>query len=143
MKSMEMDKKTVNILVAEDDDIDFKALKRAFKECEISNPVIRAEDGQIALDILKKGEINFPFILLVDLKMPRMDGFQLIDEIRNDKKLTKTIIFVLTTSDNENDLKQAYERHIAGYIIKSDFRSGFIKAIKMLDYYCEVIVFSK
>ncbi len=80
--------KPLNILLVEDDDGDAKAVNRAFQKAKIANLMLRAVDGMEALDMLRgtngKEKIAAPYILLVDVNMPRMSGIQLIHAIRED-----------------------------------------------------------
>lgn len=137
--------KTVTILVVEDDDLDFKAFDRALKSLRLANPVIRAIDGIEALDILrgKNGheKICSPYMIVLDLSMPRMGGLEFLDQVRADPVLTDSIIFVLTSSAADYDITEAYKRHIAGYITKGSPASGIEEAIKMIDHFWRVIEF--
>lgn len=133
----------VTFLIVEDDDVDVIALERAFDQLKISNKKVVARDGVEGLEILR-GEgghekISAPFIILLDLNMPRMSGLEFLEEIRNDPNLRKSIVFVLTTSDDDRDKVSAYEKHVAGYIVKADPSNGFMKAITMLDHYWRVV----
>lgn len=135
----------VTFLIVEDDDLDFKILKRAFNNLKITNPVRRAHDGIEALNILKgqngQEKISLPYLILLDLKMPRMGGLEFLDNLRSDPDLHKDIVFVLTTSDAESDIDGAYKQNVAGYIKKGDPEEGFEEAIQMIDHYWKVIEF--
>ncbi len=140
-----MDVKTVNILLVEDDEIDAEGVRRAFKKHKIANPIYHAQDGVEALEILRgengKEKIPEPKLLLVDINMPRMNGIELLQEIRKDDKLNKCIAFILTTSKSEEDKYKAYDLNVAGYLIKSNVGHNFIEMIKMLDHYWTVVEF--
>jgi len=145
MVANELVTKTVTILVVEDDDLDFKAFQRALKEVRLANPVVRATDGLEALEILR-GEnghekINRPYMIMLDLSMPRMGGLEFLDEIRIDPDLTGSIVFVLTSSASDYDVTEAYKRHIAGYITKGSPENGIEEAIKMIDHFWRVVEF--
>jgi len=135
----------VSILMVEDDDIDAMAIERAFKKLKLANPLTRASDGLEALEYLRgtngKDFIERPHILLLDINMPRMNGLELLDEIRNDPKLADTIVFVLTTSKADQDIIAAHNHNVAGYIVKSDVADGFIKVIELLDSYWRIVTF--
>ena len=132
-------KERLNILLVEDDDGDAKAVKRAFSREKIANQIVRAEDGIEALELLRgqNGKEKLPslFIILVDLNMPRMGGIELIEEIRNDAELNKSIIFVLTTSKSEEDKVSSYELNVAGYIVKETAGRDFLELSKLIDNY--------
>ncbi len=136
---------TVNILLVEDDDIDAEITQRSFKKMKISNPFSRAKDGVEALEMLR-GEnghepIPSPKLLLVDLNMPRMDGIELIKELRKDPAFNKIVAFILTTSKREKDKIAAYDLNVAGYLLKSNVGDEFISVIEMLDHYWKVVEF--
>jgi CheY-like chemotaxis protein len=135
--------KPLHILLVEDDDGDAKAVKRAFSKAKIANTMIRAEDGIEALEILR-GENGHekplvPFLLLVDLNMPRMGGLELIKELRGDPQLKKTIVFILTTSKREEDRNAAYEHHVTGYIVKETAGRDFLSLVDMIDRFWRIV----
>jgi CheY-like chemotaxis protein len=137
-----MNTRTVQILLVEDDDVDVMAVRRAFREQKIANPVTVAQDGLEALDILRgKGRppLERPFIILLDLNMPRMNGIEFLDALRADPQLKNAIVFVLTTSKADEDKAAAYNKNIAGYIVKTDVGNGFIQVVNMLDRYWRVV----
>jgi len=114
--------KPIRILLVEDDDGDAKALQRAFAKASIPNPIIRAMDGVEALEILRgengRTKPDSPLMLLVDLNMPRMGGIELIEALRADAGLRHLVVFILTTSDSEEDRRAAANVNVAGYIVK-------------------------
>jgi CheY-like chemotaxis protein len=133
----------LNILLVEDDDGDAKAVQRAFQKAKIANPIIRAVDGMEALDILRgtngKAKPPSPFILLVDLNMPRMNGIQLVKSLREDKDLRHSIAFILTTSRSDEDKVAAYDFNVAGYIVKSTAGQDFLNLVSLLDCYWRIV----
>lgn len=133
----------VNILLVEDDDGDAKAVKRAFLKAKIANPILRAEDGIEALEYMR-GEngheaMKGPHLLLVDLNMPRMNGFQLVRAMREDAKLRRMIVFFLTTSKSEEDKAAAYDLNVAGYIVKQNAGIDFLNLVGMIDSYWRIV----
>lgn len=131
--------KTASILLVEDDDIDAMSVKRAFSRMRIANPIVRAKDGLEALEILRKGDVKHPYLILLDLNMPRMGGLELLKVIRNDPQLELSVVFVLTTSKDDEDKLAAYKQHIAGYIVKENLDSGFDQLVKMIDHYWRLV----
>jgi CheY-like chemotaxis protein len=133
----------VTILLVEDDDIDAATITRGLAQAAISNPVVRARDGIEALNLLLgahgKARLPPPYLLLVDIRMPRLDGLALLRSIRADPALQRTIIFILTTSDNERDLIAAYDAHVAGYIVKSHAPEQYRALAGMLEYYLMIV----
>lgn len=131
--------KPASILLVEDDDIDAMSVQRAFQRMKIANPIVRAKDGIEALDILLKGGIEQPYLILLDLNMPRMGGLELLDTIRNNPQLELSVVFVLTTSKDDEDKIKAYKHHVAGYIVKENLDEGFEQLVKMLDHYWRLV----
>jgi len=133
----------LNILLVEDDDGDAKAIERAFKKAKIANPILRAVDGVEALDMLKgangKTKPPSPYILLVDINMPRMNGIQLIEALRADPDLRHTVAFILTTSKRDEDKTAAYDLNVAGYILKTTAGHDFLNLVSLVDYYWRIV----
>jgi len=133
----------VTFLIVDDDDVDRKGLLRAMKQLRIANPVVEARDGIEALALLRGEDgaerVDPPYIILLDLNMPRMNGLEFLDAVRSDPELKPAVIFVLTTSMDENDRLAAYGRNIAGYIIKSDAGNSFREALGLIDHYWRVV----
>ena len=77
--------------------------------------------------------------VLLDLNMPRMNGIEFLEEIREDPRLRKLVVFVLTTSKADEDKVAAYEKNVAGYIVKSDVGNDFMRVVTMLDHYWRVV----
>ena len=136
---------TVTILLVDDDDVAAEAVERAFHRAKIANPIVRARDGVEALAMLRDKSVpptvSRPHLILLDLKMPRMNGLTFLQELRNDPELKQTIVFVLTTSDSEKDRYDAYKHLIAGYIVKSRAGQDFMELIQLLDHYWRVVEF--
>ena len=80
-------------------------------------------------------------MVLLDINMPRMNGIEFLEALRADPKLSRTIVFVLTTSDREEDKVAAYEHHVAGYILKSRAGEDFLEVIKLLRVYWRLVEF--
>jgi len=116
----------VNILVVEDDEIDVEALKRLFAKRDIKNPVYYAANGIEALQIMRgenaKERMPKPFIVLLDINMPMMNGIEMLRELRADETLRDTIVFVLTTSPRDEDKTISYQLNVAGYFLKKDVK---------------------
>ena len=129
----------VSILLVEDDDVDAQGIKRALRQLRVANPLYRARDGIEGLEIMRNELDKKPYLLLLDLNMPRMGGLEMLKEIRKDPQLTHSVVFVLTTSKGEEDKIAAYKEHIAGYICKSTLGDGFTDLIKLLDHYWKLV----
>ena len=121
------------------------AIKRGLEKQKIANPVFTARDGVEALQMLR-GEhghekLPRPYLIMLDLNMPRMNGIEFLQALRDDPKLTDSIVFVLTTSSNEEDQTAAYQEHIAGYLLKADAGENFLKVVKMIQAFVMVVRF--
>tara|TARA_R110002074_G_scaffold183059_1_gene348142 strand:+ start:375 stop:809 length:435 start_codon:yes stop_codon:yes gene_type:complete len=110
----------VSVLLVEDDDVDAVAIERNFRNFSIDNQLIRARDGVEALELLRSGKVPGPYIILLDLQMPRMRGIEFLSEIRHDAQLNSSIVFVLTTSKNIEDVTASYRHNIVGYFLKNN-----------------------
>lgn len=132
-------RRTLHVLLVDDDEIDIKNVQRAFKRHNITNPLYIARDGVEALQILQgKTECQLPhsrLLLLIDLNMPRMNGLELLRAIRSDKRLRRLPAVVLTTSDDEQDKVEAYNLNVAGYIVKPVTFAAFADTMAALDRY--------
>lgn len=129
----------VNILVVEDDAIDVKALLTAFRKLKIANPITVAKDGVEGWDALQ--DIPRPYLIILDINMPRMNGIEFLKKIRATELFHDSIVFVLTTSTDDKDKFEAYNLNAAGYMLKSDMGVSFIRAIEMVEQYWKVIEF--
>jgi CheY-like chemotaxis protein len=136
---------TVNLLLVDDDEVDVQGLKRAFAKSRIGNPITVARDGIEALEFLRgqngKPKLPKPVLIMLDLNMPRMNGFEFLDAIRADEEFKNTVVFMITTSKAEEDKARAYGKHVAGYIIKQDPANTFMQAVSLLEHYWKIVEF--
>lgn len=138
--------RTVSVLLVEDNVIEQEAVRRAFKREHIGNPIITAVDGIEALALLRGGAggveaLPRPYLILLDLNMPRMNGLEFLTELRADPDLRDSIVFVLTTSRSDEDRVASYNLNVAGYIVKSDVGAGFVRLLGLLDHYWRIVEF--
>jgi CheY-like chemotaxis protein len=98
-------------------------------EAGINNPLFTASDGVQALEILRgqggHEKLQQPYLVILDLSMPRMDGFEFLDVVRADPDLKDIIIYMMTTSENQADIESALERGADGYFPKDQAKVGF------------------
>ena len=118
-----MENNPVTILHVEDDAVDAMVMERALKKCDLKYLLFQAHNGIEALDMLRgengKQKIDpSPKIILLDLNMPKMNGIEFLRELRADAILKAISVFVMTTSNDEHDRTDAYNLHVAGYLIK-------------------------
>ncbi len=141
-----MENKITNILLVEDDEVDVMNIKRAFKKSKIFNPLYVAGNGLEGLEMLRSpdGQPTVPDtrrLILLDLNMPKMNGLEFLQELRNDEELKRTPVIVLTTSDEDRDRIEAYNLNVAGYILKPVTFANFAEVMVALNKYwtlCEM-----
>ncbi|MEZ4674745.1 MAG: response regulator [Caldilineaceae bacterium] len=136
--------KQTHILLVEDDDVDAEAIVRAFRKQQITNPFTIVKNGVEALELLRgQGieQLQRPYIILLDINMPQMNGLEFLEELRRDDKLRHSIVFVLTTSNRDEDKLAAYDKQIVGYLLKSNAGKDFLHIIALLDSYCRTVEF--
>ena len=134
----------IKILLVEDDDVDAFAIQRGFEKEKISNTILRARDGVEALEFLRGGEqgeprLERPFLVFLDLNLPRMDGFQVLKTIREDEALKDTVVFVLTTSTREEDRVRAYGHNVSGFVSKANAGRDFIHVVQLIEHFWRVV----
>jgi CheY-like chemotaxis protein len=131
--------RVVTILLVEDDEVDVKALKWAFEKLKVANPLVIARDGVEALEVLR--DLPRPYLIITDINMPRMNGIELLRQIRQSDQFRDSIVFELTTSNDEQDKIDAYDLNVAGYMLKTDMGTSFQRAISLIDNYWKVVEF--
>ncbi len=129
----------VTFLIVDDNELDVEKVERGFQRLKISNPLIRANDGFEALEVLRGSDtvtkLARPYVILLDVNMPRMNGIEFLKELRADSALADSAVVVLTTSDRIEDVEAAYENQVAGYIVKPISRDDILTALSKLDAY--------
>ena len=132
------------ILIVEDSTDDFEATKRAFSKANLHNPIKHVFNGEDALSYLRSDALTKPGLILLDLNMPGLDGRKTLEIIKQTPKLKKIPVVVLTTSDDERDVKACYELGANTYIQKPVDFDGLISAIKRLkEYWFEIALLPK
>lgn len=135
----------VNLLLVDDDEVDVQGLKRAFAKNRIGNPITVARDGIEALEYLRgengKTKLPKPNLIILDLNMPRMNGLEFLETIRADNEFKSSVVFMITTSKDEEDKTRAYGHNVAGYIVKQDPAKTFLEAVSLLEHYWKVVEF--
>jgi two-component system, response regulator len=130
------------ILLVEDNPSDIELTKRALNKKNILNEVIVVEDGKLALDyLLGRGEFSkrdtsqMPTVILLDLKMPKVSGLEVMQQIRSDLRTKRIPVVILTSSQEEEDLATAYDLGVNSYIRKPVDFVQFADVIAHLGYY--------
>ena len=131
------------LLVVEDNDDDFLFTERAFKKSRFANPLVRTRNGEEALDYLyQRGQFADaprPAMMLLDLNMPGINGYTVLEKMKSDASLRSIPVVVLTTSDDPRDIEKCYDIGANSYVHKPVDLPGFIEAIARLkDYWFEI-----
>ena len=133
-----------SILLIDDDDVAAEAVVRGLRKHELLCPIVLAEDGHIALQVLRAQHatrrIAKPFLALVDLNMPRMNGFEFLRALRADSALRDTLVFVLSTSGSDADRARAYDQNIAGYMVKANLGPQLKGLARFLNDYGSIVL---
>jgi CheY-like chemotaxis protein len=133
------------ILIVEDDPKDVELTLTALEEYNLANEVVVTRDGEEALDYLyRRGSFKMrtgdnPAVLLLDLKLPKVDGLEVLQQIRSDEKLKMIPVVVLTSSREEKDLVASYKLGVNGYVVKPVDFHEFVNAIKELGVFWAII----
>ena len=130
------------ILVVEDDPAHAEIIRRNFEASRLANRLLAVEDGQAALDYLnREGKYNdadkfpMPNLILLDLRLPLVDGLEVLKIIKSDRKLTTIPVVILTTSADEADMVKAYEHHANSFLVKPVDFTQFSKLMETFGYY--------
>lgn len=124
------------ILLVEDNPNDIELTIEALSECNLANRMVVLNDGVQAMEYLqykgeyKNREVENPAVILLDIKMPRMDGIEVLQEVKNDPQLKIIPVVMLTSSREEPDLKKCYELGVNAYIVKPVNIKDFFESVK-------------
>jgi CheY-like chemotaxis protein len=133
------------ILLVEDDPKDVELTLTALEEYNLANEVVVARDGAEALDYLYcRGEFadrpnDNPAVLLLDLKLPKVDGLEVLQQIKSDDNLRMVPVVVLTSSREEKDMVTSYKLGVNAYVVKPVDFHEFVNAIKELGMFWAII----
>jgi CheY-like chemotaxis protein len=136
-----MQKQLINILLVEDNPDDVELTLHALKKNNILNPVHIARDGREAMDYLfYKGEYVqsdhvLPGLILLDLKLPKVDGIEILQKIKHDRKLKLIPVVVLTSSKEESDMIKSYDFGVNSYIRKPVDFEQFVETVRQIGFY--------
>ena len=133
------------ILLIEDDEVDIEMIKRILSKQGINVPLVVARNGIEALSILQdvnsENYLRQPYVILLDLNMPVMDGHEFLDILRQDVHLKSSIVYIVTTSDAHRDKVAAYQNQVAGYLLKSPPHLNLNAFMSTLNSLCQMIEF--
>lgn len=125
------------ILLVEDNPVDVDLTLRAFSRHQLVNPVEVARDGEEALAWIPRWEAGepLPLVVLLDLKLPRIDGLEVLRQLREHEVSRDLPVVVLTSSSEDNDVKTAYRHHVNSYIVKPVNFEKFMDVTAQIELY--------
>lgn len=142
MKQTQLSNDIVNILLVEDNPDHAELVMRSFEQHKIANKIIQAGNGEEALDFLfRRGNYTDPItaprpnVILLDLRLPRVNGLEVLKEIKSDPEIRKIPVVILTTSEAEQDVAKAYEHHANSYLVKPIDFDKFTELMDELGFY--------
>ncbi|QFS84598.1 Chemotaxis protein CheY [Roseivivax sp. THAF40] len=134
-----------SVLLVEDNDFDVKRVTRAFAKLSDMRQIVRARDGVEALDIIRgtaeTRPPETPFVIVLDLNMPRMGGIEFLETLRASGSKSYPQVFVVTTSDYHVDVENAYQRGVSGYFVKPETAEEMITILEKASQFwdlCEI-----
>jgi CheY-like chemotaxis protein len=135
----------VIILVAEDDAGHARLIEKNLTRAGLRNPIVRFDNGQTVLDFLfRRGSgqqraAEMPYLLLLDIRMPQVDGIEVLRQLKQDPELRKIPVIILTTTDDPREVERCHAIGCASYIVKPVDYDKFAEAIKGLGLYISLV----
>lgn len=136
----------LNILLAEDNEADFKITLRAFQNSMLKNNVLRVTDGQECLDYLRRqgvyadpAQYPFPDLILLDINMPRVDGYGVLEVVKSAPEFKTIPVVMLSASKSEEDVRRSYEMGANSFIQKPVEYDHFVQVVAGVTYYWQVL----
>ncbi|MGA9421567.1 MAG: response regulator [Rhodanobacteraceae bacterium] len=140
-----MNREIRTILLAEDSAADAEMTIDALCETKLANPIVHVEDGVEALDyLLRTGGFSErgpgdPVVVLLDIKMPRMDGLEVLRRMRENERLKHVPVVILSSSREDNDLVRSWDLGVNAYVVKPVDARQFFEAVQMLGQFWAVL----
>lgn len=138
--------KALNILLVEDSQTDIKITLRAFEQAEFKNNIQVVNDGQEALDFVfgqgkysDREKFPKPDLILLDIKLPKLDGFQVLEELKKDSQSRLTPVIILTSSKSHEDILRGYSGGASGYIQKPVDYDEFVRIVDVFNVYWHTV----
>lgn len=132
----------LTILLAEDDDGHARLIERNLQRAGFVNRVVRAKDGQEALDTVRRRDglpTDAQFLLLLDINMPRVDGVEVLRQLKADPKTARIPVIMLTTTDDPREVERCYQLGCSVYITKPVRYEDFVEALSRLGMFLEIV----
>ncbi len=130
---------SAEILLVEDNPNDAELAIRALKKNNLANNLVHLEDGQEALDYLYDDSNEMPKLILMDVKMPRVDGIEVLRKLKSDEKRKIIPVVMLTSSKEDKDIIEAYNLGVNAYIVKPVDFDQFVKAVTQLGFFWMIL----
>jgi len=142
MITKKVNRNPFTILLVEDNPAHAELVMRSFEDHRVANTIVHLSDGETALEYLfqrglysSERESPRPHVILLDLRLPRVDGLDVLKEIKSSDKLRSIPVVILTTSEAERDAARAYEQHANSFVVKPLDFASFTNLIKELGFY--------
>lgn len=139
-----MCEETIRILLVEDNPGDVRLTKEVFSECKVANTLDVVEDGEAALQFLRKEgpyeNMSTPDLVLLDLNLPKKNGQEVLEEVKSDPELKSIPIVILTTSEAEKDILETYKLNANCYINKPVDFEQFTNVVKLIEDFWLTVV---
>ena len=126
------------ILLVEDDRVDVLTVKRAFRDIPISQKLAVVSNGEEALEYLRNSQNEKPYLIFLDLNMPKMNGIEFLQVMKTDNELKLIPVVVLTSSKEKKDKLDSYNWGVAGYVLKPVGYQELVEVIKAIDHYWSI-----
>ncbi len=136
---------SMEIILVEDNKSDADLIMRALKKNNVTNKIVHLQDGQEALDFFEasysaaNGMEAIPRIILLDLKMPKVNGIQVLAQLKSNEQTKNIPIIMLTSSKEESDLDECYKLGVNSYVVKPLTFEDFVKTVSQLGLYWSMI----
>ncbi|MFW8601615.1 response regulator [Desulfobacterota bacterium M19] len=137
-----MSGESLNILLVEDNEDHAELIQRSFRENQIANKIYWVKDGEEALDYLfqrgvyaDSADCLFPHLILLDLRLPKIDGIEVLKTIKTDERLKSIPVVVLTSSESEKDIRKVYQYYANSYLVKPIDFQQFTRLMRDLGFY--------
>jgi CheY-like chemotaxis protein len=134
-----MCKEEVTILLVEDDAGHARLIEKNLRRSNIANDIIKVSDGQQALDYVSGGDPPSPLLMLLDLNLPVLDGYQVLERMKADERTRRIPVVILTTTDDHREVSRCYDLGCNVYVTKPVDYQQFVQAIRKLGFFLSVV----
>ncbi|MBI1818026.1 MAG: response regulator [Deltaproteobacteria bacterium] len=134
-----VEKRSVKIILAEDDDGHARLMERNLRRGGIANAIQRAHDGAELLELLRVASGDAPDMIFLDVNMPRLDGFEVLAQLKADPRWRNIPVVMVTSTDSQREINRAYELGASSYVVKPVGVEAFIDRVRQLGLFLEVV----